>query len=306
MHGMGIRVHDAYTWGMINYSIVLTLRSDGKIYMPFDEGLPGTYWPDACSMVIAEELGTKVEDVIVYYTHSPNWVQGDATDRGASTTWAAKEAAIDLRAKILGTASALLGVTPEELDIKDSLIYVIANPETVLPLASVGAYSLSASFVGKPTPPYDDSLRTLKTMNCDFCEVEVDTDAGEVRIINWVVTHDCGKVIRPSTVHGQLENIMVESTGLCLTQENIYDSNTGVLLNGSALNYKIPTRLDMPPIQTLALESRLGGGCYGATGISHTHAHLSIICLAVYNAIGQWINTVPITPDKVLKALGKA
>ncbi len=72
------------TWGMISYNINLRMGVDGKIYMPYAEALIGTYWPDAVQLVIAEEMGMKLEDVIVYYAPNyNNWQNGDAADRGS-------------------------------------------------------------------------------------------------------------------------------------------------------------------------------------------------------------------------------
>ncbi len=89
---------------MISYNINLRMNTDGKIYMPYSEALIGTYWPDAVQLVIAEEMGMKPEDVIVYYAANyPNWQKGDAADRGSTCTWAAKEAAIQLKKQILET-----------------------------------------------------------------------------------------------------------------------------------------------------------------------------------------------------------
>ncbi len=94
---------------MISYNINLRMNTDGKIYMPYSEALIGTYWPDAVQLVIAEEMGMKPEDVIVYYAANyPNWQKGDAADRGSTCTWAAKEAAIQLKKQILETGMVAL------------------------------------------------------------------------------------------------------------------------------------------------------------------------------------------------------
>ena len=87
-------------------------------------------------------------------------------------------------------------------------------------------------------------------------------------------------------------------------EEFIYDKATGVKLNTSILEYKKPGILDFGPIETRAVETRSGNACYGASGISHCMASLPLPALAVANAIGHWIKP-PVTPDKVLKALGK-
>jgi xanthine dehydrogenase molybdenum-binding subunit len=92
------------------------------------------------------------------------------------------------------------------------------------------------------------------------------------------------------------------------TEEVIHDPVTGVMLNGSLLDYRIPTMLDVGPIETILVETGMGYGPYGIVGIGEDIPSVlpALLGPAVYNAIGVWIDDYPITPDKVLKALGKA
>lgn len=307
LHGIAAAPRNAMTWGMISYNITIAFRPDGRIYVPYQEGQIGTYWPDAAALVIAEEIGAKLEDVNVYYASNyPNWMQGDAADRGSSVTWACKEAALDLREKILGVGSAMIGVEYANADIKDSVVYDITdpdNPEKQLAFKDFGM-QLSSCFVGKPTG-YDDSLKTLRTMACDFCEVAVDTETGEIEILDYVCAHDFGKVIRPASALGQIENAITQAVGGALREEVIWDENTGVLLNGNLIDYKVTTYLDQPKITPTPVETRCGGGAYGSTGVAHAHFSRGLAALAVQNAIGEYLETAPATPDKVLRALGK-
>jgi xanthine dehydrogenase molybdenum-binding subunit len=95
--------------------------------------------------------------------------------------------------------------------------------------------------------------------------------------------------------------------GRNLQEQYIYDPVTGVLLNGSLLDYKWTTMLDIGEVETIIVESGMGYGPYGTVGIGEDVATITTYLLesAVYNAIGQWVDDGPITPDKVLKALGK-
>lgn len=304
MHGVAFRPHNAMTWGMISYSITVTLRPDGKFYVPYMESLMGTYWPDAVAMVVAEELGAKVDDVKVFYSPNLNsWVNGDASDKGAGATWTAKEAANLLRDKLFQTAAGMLKVSVDMLEAKDSAIG-IKGTEYSIPYASGYYGQVSAAFVGRPTP-YDDSLKTLRTMNGDFLEVAVDTETGMVEILDYVAAHDFGKVIRPSSALGQIEQALTMSCGGGLREEVIWDENTGVLLNGNLYEYKPTTYLDQPSINVVPVETRSGGGCYGATGTAHSHFDRGLFAQAIHNATGAWVETAPATPDKVLAALGK-
>lgn len=301
LHGVACRSCWSMTWGMISYNINLRLNNDGKVYMPYSEALIGTYWPDTAQLVIAEEIGMKPEDVIVYYSANyPNWNKGDAADRGSTCTWAAKEAAIQLKQQLLVTGAALFGVTPDEVDIVDSLFTLKADPTQQMPL-NVG--QMAAGYCGKPTVPFQNDV--IRTMNVDFCEVAVDPETGLVEILDYCTAHDFGKLIRPSSGLGQLENALTMASGRALREEIIWDENTGCLLNGNMYEYKVPTSLDQPAIDTIPVETRCGGGAYGSTGVAHAHADPGLVGLAIQNAIGEFIPMVPYTPDKVLAALGR-
>ena len=206
-----------------------------------------------------------------------------------------------------------LGVKPEELDTRDSRVYFKADPErshgfgefaTDMPLAY--PRDLVVSYTGRP--PLDvwstARYRILQTMNAVFCEVEVDSETGDVEITRWVAACDVGKALRPSSVEGQIEGQLIMNTGIGRMEDHIWDKQTGVLLNGNDLEYKLPTMLDTPAIDPILIETRSGNGCYGATGISHQIIDKAVVGCAVHNAIGKWIDDMPITPDKVLKALG--
>lgn len=301
LHGVAARACWSMTWGMISYNINLRMGVDGKIYMPYAEALIGTYWPDAVQLVIAEEMGMKLEDVIVYYAPNyNNWQQGDAADRGSTATWAAKEAAHQLKAQILATGAALFGVTADEVDLVDSMITLKADPSQQMPIVGIG--QLATGFCGKPMTPFQNDV--VRTMNVDFCEVAVDPETGLVEILDYVAAHDFGKVIRPASALGQLEMALTMAEGRALREEVIWDEGTGVLLNGNMYDYKVPTSLDQPTIEPVPVETRMGGGAYGSTGVAHAHTNAGLVGLAIQNATGgDFITIQPFTPDKVLAVL---
>ncbi|MCI8401358.1 MAG: molybdopterin-dependent oxidoreductase [Lachnospiraceae bacterium] len=303
-HGVACRACWSMTWGMISYNINLRLNTDGKIYMPYSEALIGTYWPDAVQMVIAEEMGMKLEDVIVYYSANyPNWQKGDAADRGSTCTWAAKEAAVRMKERILAVGASMLGASSaEEVDIVDSMLVLKADPSVQISLVGIGQFG--EGYCGKPNVPFQQDV--IRTMNVDFCEVAVDPETGLVEILDYCAAHDFGKVIRPSSAMGQLEMALIMAEGRALREEIIWDENTGVLLNGNMYDYKIPTALDYPDMDNVAVETRCGGGAYGSTGVAHAHTNAGLVGLAIQNAIGgDFIAMTPYTPDRVLKAMGK-
>lgn len=303
LHGVAARACWSMTWGMISYNINLRMGVDGKIYMPYAEALCGTYWPDAVQLVIAEEMGMKLEDVIVYYAPNyNNWQQGDAADRGSTCTWAAKEAAIQLKQQILATGAATMGVSIGEVDLVDSMITLKADPSKQMSIVGIG--QLAVGYCGKPSVPFQGDV--IRTMNVDFCEVAVDPETGDVEVLDYVCAHDFGKVIRPDSALGQLEMAVTMASGRALREELIWDEATGVLLDGNMYDYKVPTALDQPShIDPLPIETRCGGGAYGSTGVAHAHINQGLIGLAIQNATGKFIVSAPYTNDKVLAACGK-
>ena len=280
------------------------------MYIPFGSAYFGVYGQDAIAMVVAEELGARLEDVVPQMDPlSPfSFIVGGSGI--GSTAYAAQMAAIDLKAKIVTAGASALKVNPEEVDTKDSTVYVKADPTKNVPFGSVVSDrvgrlgSLNVTWQG-PTPTrYDSSTKNFGPVNITFAEVEVDTEIGEVIITKMVGAADAGKVLRPSSFEGQVEGCMIWSISKAKAEEYIFDKATGVLLNGSTLEYKPATILDVGEIQAITVETRSGGGVYGSTGAGENIWEQSSISCAVYNAIGKWVDH-PITPDKVLAALGK-
>jgi CO/xanthine dehydrogenase Mo-binding subunit len=145
----------------------------------------------------------------------------------------------------------------------------------------------------------------LDTMNIAMCEVAVDAETGQVEIIRFGVVADPGKIIRQTSLEGQIQQVMDFSAGCQLQEDFFYDQKTGVKLNANMFDYKKVSMLDMPQVDMKLLETRAGNAAYGANGISHSLANTHLVICAIHNAIGKWVDP-PATPDKVLKALGKA
>jgi len=159
------------------------------------------------------------------------------------------------------------------------------------------------SVVGKPNLPGMGKM--IDTMNVLFCEVAVDTETGDVEVLRHFIVADPGKVLRRTSLEGQLHQVMMFSEGAQLSEEFAFDKATGVKLHTNMFDYKKPTILDIGPVDSVLLETRVGNAVYGANGISHSMANTHLIICAIQNAIGKWVDQ-PATPDRVLEALGKA
>ncbi len=140
-----------------------------------------------------------------------------------------------------------------------------------------------------------------------IAEVEVDEDTGVVRVVEIWCAHDCGKAINPRLVEGQIEGSCYMGLGEAIMEHHQL-SEQGRLEAPGLLDYRIPTSMDTPPIHAFIVESPDDNGPYGAkeAGEGPLHSIIPAIANAVFDAIGVRIDTLPITPEKVLAALDAA
>jgi len=114
-------------------------------------------------------------------------------------------------------------------------------------------------------------------------------------------------VINRGSCEGQQYGGTYMAVGRAKTEEVVYDPVTGVMLNGNLIDYRIATMLDVGPVETILVETGMGYGPYGVVGIGEDVATVvpALLGPAIYNAIGVWVDDYPITPGKILEALGK-
>jgi xanthine dehydrogenase molybdenum-binding subunit len=283
-------------------------------------------WTPLCQ-IVADEIGVPFESVHIkpwtvdtgFVLMSPdgscNLVTNGNIVRKAAHK--AKQMLLELAAEKFEVAS------PEELDIRDGVIFLKADPANSKPVREIVARALPVHVSGAfwTQPPIigwawhnqgiwgqaNETERPRLCRQAHFMEVEVDPDTGQVEVTHVVNVNDVGKAVSPEGVEGQMYGGTVMGVSRGTIEEMIWDPQTGVLLNGSLLDYKYATILDCGPIDTPFIETGLGHGPYGASGIGEATATIipALLGPAVYNAIGHWVDDFPITPDKVLKALGK-
>jgi 4-hydroxybenzoyl-CoA reductase subunit alpha len=146
-----------------------------------------------------------------------------------------------------------------------------------------------------PSPSYSYSAQVA--------EVSVDTETGRVHVHRIVAAHDCGRALNPLTVKGQIEGSVYMGLGQALQEEMVW--NNGRLMNPTLLEYRIPSTLETPEIESIIVESNDPEGPFGAkeAGEGSLAATIPAIANAVYDAVGVRIHSLPITPEKVLAAL---
>ncbi len=315
LHGLSFRYAQSPRHAQQPYTATVTIQADNKVYVPLKGPWIGVYAADACALVVAEEMGARIEDVHLLYDNKAIFTPvGGGSDGTTASAWVMKEAAVACRKTLLELAALKFKCRPEDLDTKDTKVFPKSDPSKALPFGQFIAdegfgdhdLDITATFFGKPPETTWHKMgKVLDVMNASFCEVAVDPETGGVEVTKFVVVCDPGKVLRMTSFEGQLHQAMFFSQGGGLSEEWIYDKATGVKLSTNMWEYKKPTIMDFGPIDTYAVETRSGNACYGASGISHCMAAPLLPVCAVANAIGHWI-APPVTPDKILKALGKA
>ena len=138
-------------------------------------------------------------------------------------------------------------------------------------------------------------------------DVEVDPDTGKVDIIRYTAAQDAGKAIHPSYVEGQIQGGAVQGIGWALNEEYFWNKN-GVMENSTFLDYRMPTSLDLPMIDTIIVEVPNPSHPFGVRGVGETPivAPVGAIANAIANATGARINELPMKPSRVLSALESA
>jgi xanthine dehydrogenase molybdenum-binding subunit len=329
MHGMSFRYQMCPRHAFTGYESKLELRN-GEVHLPTQGPIFGVFAVEANAMVVAEELGLEYEDIKVDFDYKETFTPvGGGADGTTASAWITKECANILKQKILETVideaenppppasffemgmtrepSLFKGLKPEDLDLADGNVIVKADPGKCVPLKQATRKNLFATYSGMPPLALwtKGMGRMLDTMNTAFCEVAVDTETGEIEILKLGVVADPGKIMRLTSLESQIDQVMYFSQGCQLLEDFVYDSRTGVKLNNNMIDGRMPTILDVPEVDRRFLETRAGNAAYGANGISHSLANTHLLIIAIHNAIGVWVDP-PATPDKVLKALGKA
>ena len=120
-----------------------------------------------------------------------------------------------------------------------------------------------------------------------------------------VVAHDIGRAINPATVEGQLEGGIMQGIGYALTEDFAINKDSGIVESNNFTTYKIPSTLDMPEIEVILVEQPVPSGPFGAKSVGESGlvAMAPALANAIYNAVGVRVTDLPITPEKILKAL---
>jgi CO/xanthine dehydrogenase Mo-binding subunit len=322
--GIGIAV-DCYPTGASKggdlSQAMVRIKSDGSVTLYFGSPDLGQGSQTVMAQVAAEELGIKYDQVKVYNRDSDNTPYSFGTGASRVTFYdsnAVAQAAREARAILFEVAAPDLKASPEELVAADGAIFVRDDPKRSIPIARVAHkanHVMRKQVVGRGSYMRAFSEPDPETGACDpyatlawgamLAEVEVDTETGEVDVLRLVCVYDVGKAINPFLVEGQIEGGAVMGMGAAL-MENLYPYYPSLDWVPRTLGeYVIPTAMDIPDIEEEILECPSTENVYGVKGVGEMTSNPPgpAIVNAIHDAIGIWFCELPVTPEKVLKAL---
>jgi 4-hydroxybenzoyl-CoA reductase subunit alpha len=319
--GIGIAAYGFMSGGIFNWfdtpyafsSAVIQINIDGKVDLYVGSQDMGQGSNTTMTMICAEELGVRVEDIRLHMGDTENcpvdlgaWGSRETLMQGNAVKMAAAKA----KQQIIEYAAAKLSPNiVYDLDIKDQWIHLIARPERGLSYFDVVKEAIRGKG-GQPiiarghyTPHRKGMISPAYSFGVQAVEAEVDPDTGKITLKNCVTAHDCGQVINPIGVEGQLEGAMAMAAGYGFTEDLPMDE--GKILNPNLVDYKVLRATEMPETKVIEVETYEPEGPFGAkeAGEGLTNPTAGALSNAIFHATGLSIKNLPITPEKVLEAL---
>ncbi|MFH1113746.1 MAG: molybdopterin cofactor-binding domain-containing protein [Pseudomonadota bacterium] len=290
---------------------ILKFNEDGGCSLFVSPGNMGQGILGTLAQIAAEVLGLDYEDINVIYgdTDLTAFDIGTHASRGVYCIGrAVKKAAEQARAEILQRASVILDAPVDQLEMVDKKVVVKGKPErsaTFLEISQACIYNYEKNCKQIVAHATLEPTEFAPPWQAGFAEVEVDTETGVVRPLNWITVHDIGKAINPIAVEGQLEGGTAQGIGFALYEDTVITH--GKVLSDGFDKYRIPSTLDLPDHEAILVELGDPTGPFGAKSCGESGLFLQApaIANAVYDAVGVRIRDLPITPERILAALKK-
>ncbi len=297
------------------------ISTSGKVVVFTGATPQGQGHKTTLAQVAADHLGVDFSDVTVVTADTDTIPFGMGTFASRTAVNAGSSvhlAAIEVATKVKKIASELLEVSPDDLDIKDGGVEVRGVPamrKTFRELAynAVGLYGFSMKNDRDPgleAASYFKPEQSTYANSTHVAEVEVDIETGEVRVTNVLVNHDCGNVINPMIVHGQVVGGVAHGLGNAIFEQLRFDEN-GQPLTTTFADYLLPMATDMPRVELRHSETPSPLNPIGVKGAGEggTIAVIAAIASAIEDALtpfGARVSEMPITPERIVELVAAA
>ena len=262
----------------------------------------------AAAQQFAEVLGIPVEDVNpqVGDTDTIGYTSMTGGSGAAfKTGWASYEAAQDVKRQMIDRAALLWDTSADEIELEDGVFRHKSDPELSVGFAELAgrAPETGGPVVGSANMDPSGAGSTFATHVVD---IEVDPETGKIEILRYTAAQDTGTSIHPSYVEGQIQGGVVQGIGWALNEE-YYMSDDGQMMNTSLLDYRMPTSLDLPMIDTVVVEVPNPNHPYGVRGVGEVPIvpPLAALSNAIYDATGVRMRELPMNPAAVAKAISE-
>jgi xanthine dehydrogenase molybdenum-binding subunit len=260
------------------------------------------------AMQLAEALGIGALDVrpVVADTDMVGYTDVTGGSRVTfATGYAAYEAAQDIKRQLITRAAEIWQVRPEDVVYEEGTLRGKRDATKKLTFKELAGklHATGGTIVGRASVDPPGCGGAFAT---HIVDVEVDPDTGKVAILRYTAVQDVGTAIHPSYVEGQIQGGTVQGIGWALNEEYIYNDK-GVMSNASFLDYRMPTSLDLPMIDAVIVEVPNPGHPFGVRGVGEVPIvpPPGAIANAIYHAIGVRMTELPMSPGRIVRALGE-
>jgi CO/xanthine dehydrogenase Mo-binding subunit len=258
------------------------------------------------AMQLAEALGIRAEDVkpVVADTDMVGYTDVTGGSRVTfATGWAAYEAAQDIKRQMIARAAQIWDVPADGVAYDNGVLSCCIDLAKRFTFAELAArlHATGGTIVGRASV---DPTGVGGGFATHVVDVEVDPETGKVTVLRYTAVQDVGKAIHPSYVEGQMQGGVVQGIGWGLNEEYVYNER-GEMTNASFLDYRMPTSLDLPMIDTVMVEVPNPGHPYGVRGVGEVPIvpPPAALANAIYRAVGVRMRVLPMSPGRVVKEI---
>ena len=305
-HGIGVAIA-AWHASPGSGEARMKVNTDGTIDLNIGVTDIGTGAKSVMAVIASDVLEVPISDINVIWGDTDICPPSPGESASRTTTLvgaAVKEGAENLWQKIIVKAADELGTSPDSLSVREGKVFIIREPAKSLSIAQIASKLREPLEVHAVTNPEVPEGQKRYSFTAHFAEVEVDTETGFTEVTNYIAVHDSGTIVNALTAESQIRGSIIMGLGTALTEELIVDDKFGMVSNPTLWSYRLPTHEAVPPIKVVFIDPQdpLGPKSLGEIGIVPVPA---VIGNAIFNATGARLKEIPMTPDRLLRALGK-